>query len=65
MKAHNVFHHFFYEGAVDIDKIKDSVKRIAAISFIHNFGQMPKQVCDSVHVCTDTGNICVCLGVCL
>ena len=44
LKAHNVFHHLFYEGAVDIDKIEDPVKRNATISFIHNFGQMPKQV---------------------
>ena len=29
---HNVFHHFFYEGAVDIDKISDPMKRNAAIS---------------------------------
>lgn len=29
----------------DIDKIDDPVKRGAVISFIHNFGQMPKQVC--------------------
>lgn len=28
----------------DIDKIDDPVKKSAAISFIHNFGQMPKQV---------------------
>lgn len=44
LASHNVFHHFFYEGAVDIDKISDPMKRNAAISFIHNFGQMPKQV---------------------
>ena len=48
LKAHNVFHHLFYEGAVDIDKIEDPVKRNATISFIHNFGQMPKQVQSSV-----------------
>ena len=29
---------------LDIDKIEDPVKRNAAISFINNFGQMPKQV---------------------
>ena len=44
LASHNVFHHLFYEGAVDIDKIQDPMKRNAAISFIHNFGQMPKQV---------------------
>lgn len=51
LKAHNVFHHLFYEGAVDIDKIEDPVKRNATISFIHNFGQMPKQVQSSTCMC--------------
>ena len=48
---HNVFHHLFYEGAVDIDKIEDPMKKNAAISFIHNFGQMPKQVLSCVLLC--------------
>ena len=48
---HNVFHHLFYEGAVDIDKIEDPMKKNAAISFIHNFGQMPKQVLLCVLLC--------------
>lgn len=50
LRAHNIFHHLFYEGAVDIDKIEDPVKRNATISFIHNFGQMPKQVQSSMSV---------------
>ncbi len=44
LAAHNVFHHFFYEGAVDVDDIQDPMKKMAVISFIHNFGQVPKQV---------------------
>ena len=44
VEAHNVFHHLFYEGAVDIDKIEDPLDRNATIGFINNFGQMPKQV---------------------
>jgi hypothetical protein len=43
--AYNVFHHLFYEGTVDIDKINDPLTRNATIGFINNFGQMPKQVC--------------------
>ncbi len=39
-----MFHHFFYEGAVDVDDIQDPMKKMAVISFIHNFGQVPKQV---------------------
>ena len=35
---------------LDIDKIEDPVKRNAAISFINNFGQMPKQVTIQDHV---------------
>ena len=35
---------FIYFTILDIDKIDDPVKRNAAISFINNFGQMPKQV---------------------
>lgn len=54
LKAHSIFHHLFYKGAVDINKIEDPVKRIAAISFIHNFGQKPKQVC-----------VCVCVYRCM
>ena len=46
--ANNLFHPLFYEGAVDIDKITDPVKKKATLGFINNFGQMPKQVC-TVH----------------
>ncbi|CAI8023122.1 WD repeat and FYVE domain-containing protein 3 [Geodia barretti] len=49
LRAHNVFHYLFYEGAVDIEKIDDPVKKGASISFIHNFGQMPKQLFKRPH----------------
>lgn len=38
--AHNVFHHLFYEGEVDIYTITDPLKRNATIGFINNFGQV-------------------------
>lgn len=44
LEANNLFHPLFYEGAVDIDKLTDPVKRKATVGFINNFGQMPKQV---------------------
>ena len=45
----NVFHHLFYEGAVDIDSIDDPLKRNAIIDFINNFGQIPKQLFKKAH----------------
>jgi len=40
LESHNVFHHLFYEGEVDIYSIKDPLKRNATIGFINNFGQV-------------------------
>lgn len=45
----NVFHHLFYEGAVNIDEIDDPLKRNAIIGFINNFGQIPKQLFKKPH----------------
>ena len=47
--ALNVFHYLSYEGAVDIDKIKDPVEKQSTISIIHNFGQTPKQLFKKPH----------------
>ena len=41
---HSLWHDALTDGELDVDKIEDPVERNAAISFIHNFGQMPKQV---------------------
>ena len=49
VKSVNVFHPYFYKGAVDIDSITDPVKRNATIGFINNFGQMPKQLFKRPH----------------
>jgi hypothetical protein len=45
----NMFHHLFYEGAVNIDEIDDPLKRNAIIGFINNFGQIPKQLFKKPH----------------
>eukprot|EP00117_Sycon_ciliatum_P047473 scpid10624/ scgid33909/ WD repeat and FYVE domain-containing protein 3; Beach domain, WD repeat and FYVE domain-containing protein 1 len=49
VEAHNVFHHLFYEGAVNIDEITDDLEKNATIAFINNFGQMPKQLFKKPH----------------
>lgn len=41
-KAYNVFHPLTYEGAVDIDDIKDEVLRKATIAQISSYGQTPR-----------------------
>jgi hypothetical protein len=45
----NVFHHLSYEGAVDIDAIKDPIDRAATIDQINNFGQTPRQLFTKPH----------------
>ncbi|KAI6126006.1 hypothetical protein EDD17DRAFT_1521466 [Pisolithus thermaeus] len=45
----NVFHPLSYEGAIDLDKISDSVEREATIGIIHNFGQTPRKLFNSPH----------------
>ena len=49
VESMNVFHHLFYEGAVNIDEIDDPLKRNAIIGFINNFGQIPKQLFKKSH----------------
>lgn len=49
VQAHNVFHHLFYEGNVDIYSIDDPLRRSAVIGFINNFGQIPKQLFRKPH----------------
>ncbi len=44
LKANNLFHTLSYEGAVDIDKIEDPIKRKAAEAHIMNFGLTPSQL---------------------
>ena len=48
-KAYNVFHPMTYEGAVDIDAIKDPLEKTSAIVQISSFGQIPKQLFTKPH----------------
>ena len=48
-EAHNLFHHLFYEGNVDIYNISDPLKKNAVIGFINNFGQIPEQLFKKPH----------------
>lgn len=41
-KAYNIFHPLTYEGAVDIDEIKDEVMLKATIAQISSYGQTPR-----------------------
>eukprot|EP00850_Spirogloea_muscicola_P008241 SM000043S15869 [mRNA] locus=s43:763446:778532:+ [translate_table: standard] len=47
--AQNVFFYMTYEGAVDIDKIADSVQRKATQDQIAYFGQTPSQLLTAPH----------------
>ncbi|KAJ6252193.1 beige/beach-related [Anaeramoeba flamelloides] len=48
-KADNVFYYLTYEGAVDIDKISDPIKKKAIITQIEYFGQTPIQLFKKSH----------------
>lgn len=47
--ALNVFYYCSYEGAVDLDKIKDDKEREAVEGMINNFGQTPSQLLREPH----------------
>jgi factor associated with neutral sphingomyelinase activation len=49
IKAYNVFYHLTYEGAVDLDSIKDSSERAPLEDQILEFGQTPKQLFTQPH----------------
>lgn len=48
-KAQNVFYYLTYQGAIDIDSIRDPTERAAVIAQIDNFGQTPLQLFDRPH----------------
>lgn len=45
-----VFYYLCYEGAVDLDDIRELTKRHAIEVQISEFGQIPKQLFDKPHV---------------
>lgn len=49
VEALNVFYYCSYEGAVDLDKIKNPVEREAVEGMINNFGQIPSQLLREPH----------------
>lgn len=49
IEATNVFHYLSYQGAKDLDSIKDQHELAATIGIIHNFGQTPRQVFSRPH----------------
>lgn len=49
VEALNVFYYCSYEGAVDLDKISNSVEREAVEGMINNFGQTPSQLLREPH----------------
>lgn len=49
VEALNVFYYCSYEGAVDLDKIKDEKEREAVEGMINNFGQTPSQLLREPH----------------
>ena len=44
-----MFYHLTYEGAVDLDSIKDEAQRHQMEQFISNFGQTPTQLLKTPH----------------
>ncbi|XP_055373526.1 neurobeachin-like protein 1 isoform X2 [Condylostylus longicornis] len=49
VEALNVFYYCSYEGAVDLDKIKNPIEREAIEGMINNFGQIPSQLLREPH----------------
>jgi len=49
VKAYNVFYYLTYEGAVDIDRIKDPIQKKSIEDQINNFGQTPSQLLTKPH----------------
>ncbi|KAI8919981.1 hypothetical protein DFJ77DRAFT_223151 [Powellomyces hirtus] len=49
IKANNVFYYLTYEGAINIDSIKDPVERRSIEDQINNFGQTPSQLFKKPH----------------
>ncbi|CAG5129217.1 unnamed protein product, partial [Candidula unifasciata] len=48
-KADNVFYYLTYEGAIDLDSIKDASERTSLETQIMEFGQTPKQLFKTPH----------------
>ncbi|XP_072347828.1 WD repeat- and FYVE domain-containing protein 4 [Scyliorhinus torazame] len=49
VEAVNVFHPYFYEDQVDLNTIKDPLRKHTILGFVSNFGQIPKQLFNKAH----------------
>ncbi|XP_069741447.1 WD repeat- and FYVE domain-containing protein 4 isoform X2 [Narcine bancroftii] len=49
VEAVNVFHPYFYDDQVDLNIIKDPMKKDTIFGFVNNFGQIPKQLFKKAH----------------
>ncbi|KAJ3103821.1 Neurobeachin-like protein 1 [Phlyctochytrium planicorne] len=49
VKANNVFYYLTYEGAINIDSVKDPLERKSIEDQINNFGQTPSQLFTKPH----------------
>eukprot|EP01122_Echinamoeba_exundans_P007392 TRINITY_DN2266_c0_g1_i1.p1 TRINITY_DN2266_c0_g1~~TRINITY_DN2266_c0_g1_i1.p1 ORF type:complete len:3279 (+),score=338.37 TRINITY_DN2266_c0_g1_i1:138-9974(+) len=49
LKSYNIFHPYTYEGAVDIDQVKEQLEKDAIITQINSYGQTPKQLFKKFH----------------
>lgn len=57
VKNLNVFHHLSYNGAINLDSVKDEVEKRAIIGMINNFGQTPRKIFNKPHPKKDILNI--------
>lgn len=57
IKSLNVFHHLSYDGAINLDKIKDETEKRAVIGMINNFGQTPRRIFHKPHPSREIFNI--------
>ncbi|KAI5963761.1 BPH1 [Candida pseudojiufengensis] len=55
--ALNVFHHYSYNGAINLDHIHDEVEKKAIIGMINNFGQTPIKIFQKPHIMKEVLNI--------
>ncbi|KAI3402675.2 BPH1 [Candida oxycetoniae] len=55
--ALNVFHHYSYNGGIDLDHVENEVEKRAAIGMINNFGQTPKKVFFKPHIMREVLNL--------
>ncbi|ORY69241.1 beach-domain-containing protein [Neocallimastix californiae] len=49
VKAYNVFYYLTYEGAINLDNIKDPIQKKSIEDQINNFGQTPSQLLTKPH----------------